>query len=182
MKTLKQIKKDAWSAYEEGKTRAGAVAYLRKLGYERKGKGLFAIVMIHPENERYVIRCARSQSRALTDAFPWYAQAVEREWIVSKYAPKIYAVHDDGSMSVTVVERCYPLRDRKFKSKAQNTQSVLRHGALSYHFSDSELFKRGKVREFLENVSQYGALDIGGPNIMQRKNGHPVFTDPIVGD
>lgn len=161
----------------------GAMALLKTWGWKRIGSGAFSVVFAHEDNPHIVIKVSgRPTDRSLKthdDAFHEYARAIQRDWLRSSYAPKIYyhgELDRSHLISVTVMERCFKCTNKDFIDRAERT--ALNMSCRTRIYEDYQV--RGHAKWFLQRVAQFGELDIHCGNIMQRANGSIVFTDPIV--
>lgn len=145
-----------------------------KAGFRRRiTDGAYSIVLIN-NNRHYVVRISH-----IDDAWHTYAQWAMKK-SRSKYVPKIYQLHElsDGT-SVGVVERLYPLSDDERPSSFVWIQT-------SWEFKHRLEYWPVHLRPLIRNIhrlfvqdSPYDEIDIHDDNVMKRKDGTWIITDPI---
>lgn len=167
------------------KSKAGAIREFQALGWKKIGSGAFSVALTHDLYPQTVIKVSADPTersfRCIKDAFPEYARAILRDWVRSTLAPKIYLsepVRHNERLTVTVMERCYRIKNREYVHKAERSAANLNSRSGRPIYEDYRL--SGHAQRFLENIKQFGDLDIHAGNIMQRRNGSRVFTDPLV--
>lgn len=162
---------------------ASALRVMRERGWKSLGRGAFSVAFAHDLYPGTVIKVSAQpterSTRIMRDGFPEYVNAILRDWIRSSFAPRVYFTselkHCDR-VTVTVMERCYPCKNKEFIEKAARTATNLNSSRACYEAA----MPRSPARRFLETLRQYGELDIHGRNIMTRRDGSLVFTDPLV--
>jgi hypothetical protein len=168
-------------ALYRGYDRRSTVRQLTDAGWQILGRGGFATVLTHPDCESLVIKVSAKVSNRFThctDAFPRYARWLLENKIRSKFAPRIHFVRAKGDdrVAIVVMERCFRLRDSTFAWKAEETGDALSHGREPH--KSAEL--TGWPRRFIDRLGFLGTYDLHSKNIMQRVDGTPVFTDPLI--
>lgn len=149
---------------------------IRKLGFRRYiDDGVYSQVFIN-NNRDYVVRVTSSEH----DCWPAYARwAMKRSR--SKYVPKIYQVVDlpDGT-NVGVIERLIPLTDHESPPTwgwIQSSSDVDEN--IKYWPGYLRRLIRDIHRIFVESGEYDAEIDIHIDNVMKRKDGTWVITDPI---
>ena len=154
---------------------------LRHLGYQKLGGGLYSNVYAKPDSDR-VVKIGRA------DCWPDYACWLIENGYSGTFGPKIYSLKFHGDFYVASMERLVDtisglelayqyigLANNDLWQLYQAVRSWLGGGA------DPDLPQVPDFKEFIEKLDFEGLTgDLHGGNVMIRKDGSLVVTDPSV--
>ncbi|MBY5849805.1 hypothetical protein HFN51_04435 [Rhizobium leguminosarum] len=185
------IRKQANQAYRDAitatfnapnMTRPQIVRELREQGYKFLGRGCFAVAMAHPDQPDVVVkvgqrRSHRQYAKRFSDRFPEYVGFLKDSGTRSKYALKVYhfeeVSHVNGGTYVAVVERCFAGKG----SEAQKSVSAAGQVVSRKSWGTNGASKT--AASFIKRFAYLGTLDLHSGNVMLRRDGTPVITDPL---
>lgn len=151
---------------------------LQKRGYMPLGSGCYSTVLAKPNSDR-VIKVTRQMDNWI-DYIQWAAQNGH----AGKLAPRVYSWKRHGDWAVAIVER---MEKTTYSSSAKDDESLImnllypaRSGNIMAKLYMEDLVP-GSVK-FFDGLSKEGFDgDIGGGNVMLRKDGTLCVTDPCAG-
>jgi len=149
---------------------------LRALNFEHLGKGMYANVFAIPNTDK-VIKVASN------DAWPDYIKWATKNGYAGKFAPKVYSLKFHDGWYVAIMER---LVDTMKNFRVSSEQYQLYYDHVARRSSDiparSSKGKPKDLIEFVHNLRDAGlANDLHQGNVMVRKDGQLVITDPSHG-
>jgi hypothetical protein len=173
---------EIWVTKNPLKTPWGYIDWLRRKGFEELGSGAYSTVLGKPGSDRVV-----KVSRTL-DNWIDYVQWAAKEGHAGKLAPRVYSwkrheAVDRNDFSVAVVERmAEPARGTKSdEALLLNLRQYARYGNLLASVYMEDILP-GSVKFFNELQKLDLDGDIGGNNVMIRKDGTLCVTDPTAGN
>jgi hypothetical protein len=151
--------------------------HLRNRGYEKLGQGRYSYVVAKPGSDR-VIKMGRA-----VDGWPGYI-----EWSIihgydGTFAPRVYSLRFYAEFYVAVVERLVCTIGDLHRDNAYNNNYYSKLHSKMQDWSmwgeDHHGSEYADLREFCCKCGQAKfADDMHGGNVMLRKDGHLVVTDP----
>ena len=154
---------------------------LRHLGYEKLGGGLYSNVYAKPNSDR-VVKIGRA------DCWPDYACWLIENGYSGTFGPKIYSLKFHGDFYVASMERLVDTissieshygfsRCQLAKNDLWQLYQAVRNWLGDYNGDD--LPQVPDFKEFIEKLDLAGLTgDLYGGNVMIRKDGSLVVTDP----
>jgi hypothetical protein len=153
--------------------------WLIKRGYGRLGSGCFSTVYAKGDSDR-VIKVTRENQDNWIDYIHWSA----KKGYCGNFAPRVYSWKKYPSgFSVAVVERMEKTLSKADKDDVGLVVSlmypVLRGNLMASVYMDD--LQPGSARFFQDLVAMNYTGDLGGGNMMVRKDGSLCVTDPVCG-
>jgi len=154
---------------------------LRALGCEKIGSGLYSNVFAVPNTDK-VIKVASG------DRWPDYIHWATSNGYAGKFAPKVFSLkfYEDsdlrgGIFYVAVMERLVDtINGMKSENMFHNEQVSLLYGLTSW---DNSTCEATDFVAFYNELRSAGLKnDLHGANVMVRKDGQLVITDPVSGE
>ncbi|MQW33587.1 hypothetical protein [Sinorhizobium meliloti] len=171
----------------EGFNRSEIVRNLKREGFKQLGRGVFAIALYHPSYPDLVIKVGQRNSHRkwcshLRDGFPAYVEFLRFTETKSKFALKVYHHRhvgaSNGGTYITVAERCYSGRGCKAQTRVTASGSVVR--GLPWGTEGADPAATRFLKRFKASGYTLGhTLDLHSGNVMLRRDGTPVITDPL---
>lgn len=147
---------------------------LRELGFPQIGSGIFSNVFAFPNNPDKAIKVGKDD-----DAWPSYIKWATEKGYAGKFAPKVDSLKFRDGFYVAIMERLI----------ATMREIVYEGGDNSYQnrLYQSEIISRGgKAKDLIEFVTDLRDAGLTGDlhpgNVMVRKDGQIVVTDPVAYD
>lgn len=149
-----------------------------KRGFTSLGKGCFSQVYVHEKFPDVVIKVGRLNDGGMEDGFLKYADFIKSSKTTNSLAVRIFhtqVVTKEGQGSYfAVIERCYAAPSYNHVSAVTSAANFVKGRT----FNISGRSKR--AINFLSKLAKLGDLDVHGDNVMMRKCGQLVVTDPLV--
>lgn len=155
--------------------------FLENKGFKKLGSGLYSVVYAHPTNPDIAIKVGEP------DPWPDYAVWATENGYAGKFAPlvhslKSYKGNGHRDFYVAVMERLVDTIRGVREEYADHNQSRLHN---PFNVDGWELKRddsRPDLQDFMHQMSNAGySGDLHDGNIMVRKDGEIVITDPVSG-
>jgi hypothetical protein len=169
-----------------GTTRKDIVRSLKAEGFNQLGRGIFSVALVHPAYPDLVIKVGQRKSDrpfcdSYTDGFPEYVAFLRESRARSKFALKVYHHREvsghRGGTYVTVSERCYPGKGSKGQKSVTAAANLVKGHSWCAKGADGHAVNF--IRRLKSNTPRLHRVDLHSGNVMLRRDGTPVITDPL---
>lgn len=178
------IKRHLAELTNPSQTRGEIVTALKERGYRQLGRGCFAVVLAHPDAPSVVVKVGQINSGkswiihlGFKDRFMAYADHLKETGSRYKFALRVYhhafVSERHGGTYTAIVERCFPGRGCKAQDAITDSANVVKGNSFGTSNANPA------ATRFLRSIAHLGTLDLHSANIMLRRDGTPVVTDPL---